>query len=265
MITIILEKIERVSTGLSILDEGMEGGYIKGSTNLLIGPAGSGKTIFGMTYLADGARNEENGLLIALQEPARLIKKHTARFSFIEEEFFLENKIILMDFSPSGWELLDPEGFQLSNDPMLSEMVEIDENNLAELNLASFLQRLLFEITECVQNYDVKRLVIDPLSALVYYNYNQSLYLLRKLAAAFIAKLSSLEVTSLLISEASGENRTSLFGEEFIVDSVIRFDTVIARNEMIRVFRIEKMRGTNHSMKLYRFKITPTGIEIIDI
>ena len=53
-------------------------------------------------------------------------------------------------------------------------------------------------------------------------------------------------------------------GEEYIVDSIIHLDMLSVRGEMMRILRIGKMRGTNHSTKTLRFEIDTSGISILD-
>ena len=67
MVQLLFEKV-RVTTGIPYLDALTQGGFIKGTTNLIIGPAGAGKTICGLHFLLDGAHRNENGLLVAMQE-----------------------------------------------------------------------------------------------------------------------------------------------------------------------------------------------------
>ena len=67
---------ERLSTGVSDLDAMLGGGLLAGSTTLLLGPSGSGKSILGLTVLAAGAGADEPGLYFGFFEtPPRLIGK----------------------------------------------------------------------------------------------------------------------------------------------------------------------------------------------
>jgi circadian clock protein KaiC len=59
----------RVRTGIDGLDELLNGGYFVGSTTLVAGISGVGKTVMGLQFLSDGARREERGLMVTLDEP----------------------------------------------------------------------------------------------------------------------------------------------------------------------------------------------------
>ena len=65
---------EKAPTGIIGFDEITTGGLPKGRTTLLVGGPGSGKTIFGMQFLGNGAREcGEPGIFVAIEEaPERL-------------------------------------------------------------------------------------------------------------------------------------------------------------------------------------------------
>ena len=58
----------RVSTGVPGLDEITNGGYFLGSTTVVAGISGVGKSVMGLHYLAEGARRGERSLLLSLDE-----------------------------------------------------------------------------------------------------------------------------------------------------------------------------------------------------
>jgi circadian clock protein KaiC len=64
----ILSKLERISTGVPGLDSLIEGGIPKGSTLMVVGTSGSGKTILCSHFLYDGlTAKEEKGLYISFR------------------------------------------------------------------------------------------------------------------------------------------------------------------------------------------------------
>jgi circadian clock protein KaiC len=60
---------ERVTTGVPGLDPLVNGGYLRGSTTVVAGISGSGKSVMGLQYLAEGARLGERSLMLTLDEP----------------------------------------------------------------------------------------------------------------------------------------------------------------------------------------------------
>jgi len=67
---------DRRPFGIPGLDGMVGGGVLSGSTTLVLGPVGSGKTLTGLHFIAAGADRGEAGLIVTFQEsPARLIAK----------------------------------------------------------------------------------------------------------------------------------------------------------------------------------------------
>ena len=65
-------KRTRVATGVHGYDEMLGGGYLSGSTNLIAGSAGTGKTMFGLSFIAAGVKKGEKGLIVVFEEsPAK--------------------------------------------------------------------------------------------------------------------------------------------------------------------------------------------------
>lgn len=74
--------MERIKSGVPGLDEIIEGGFIKGHQILLAGNSGTGKTIFGCQFLLEGARRNEKGLYLTLEEAPKSIIENMKRFSW---------------------------------------------------------------------------------------------------------------------------------------------------------------------------------------
>ena len=58
------------ATGIPGFDQITAGGLPQGRTTLVIGGPGSGKTIFGLQFLAEGTRLGEPGIFVAFEESA---------------------------------------------------------------------------------------------------------------------------------------------------------------------------------------------------
>jgi circadian clock protein KaiC len=58
----------RISTGVPGLDELVNGGYFLGSTTVVAGISGVGKSVMGLQFIAEGARRGERSLMLTLDE-----------------------------------------------------------------------------------------------------------------------------------------------------------------------------------------------------
>src|SRR5262249_4270438 len=58
----------RVPTGIPGLDELVNGGHFLGSTTVVVGISGVGKSVMALQYIAEGARRGEHSLMLSLDE-----------------------------------------------------------------------------------------------------------------------------------------------------------------------------------------------------
>jgi circadian clock protein KaiC len=58
-----------VPSGIPGLDELVNGGYLLGSTTVVAGISGVGKSVMGLMYLAEGARQKQRSVMFTLDEP----------------------------------------------------------------------------------------------------------------------------------------------------------------------------------------------------
>jgi circadian clock protein KaiC len=73
------EARERMPFGVARLDEMMGGGAPSGSATALVGAPGTGKTLLGLSFLAEGARRGQRGTYFGFYEPPpRLLEKAAA-------------------------------------------------------------------------------------------------------------------------------------------------------------------------------------------
>ena len=66
----------RITTGVPGLDEMLGGGYLVRSTTLVVGITGTGKSLMGLHYIAEGARRGERSLMLSLDEPVAQVLRN---------------------------------------------------------------------------------------------------------------------------------------------------------------------------------------------
>ena len=99
-------------TGIRGFDRGTGGGLPRGRTSLVIGGAGSGKTVFALQTLVNGARQSgEPGIFVAFEENSRQIIANAASFGWdlpaLEKEklFFLDARMSLDTITAGQFDL----------------------------------------------------------------------------------------------------------------------------------------------------------------
>ncbi len=214
-------------TGIDGLDVLLEGGIPENHTVLVAGTSGSGKSIFSMQFLLEGAEKGEPGLYITFEEDEESVLKVLEGFSWNLKKHIKADKIRIIRY--------DPYRFQ--------DIMDIISSNIKQMG--------------------AKRLVIDSISAIGLYI--QDVREIRKTLVDIQSLAKSTGCTALIITEAPSDNpkRLSRFDvEEFVADGIIVLYYTPVANEYTRSIFVWKMRGTNHSRKVHPFKITKDGITI---
>jgi circadian clock protein KaiC len=68
----------RVTTGVPGMDEMVNGGYYLGSTTVIAGISGAGKSVMGLHYIAEGVRRGDRSLLLSLDEQVPQVVRNAA-------------------------------------------------------------------------------------------------------------------------------------------------------------------------------------------
>ncbi|OYT54256.1 MAG: hypothetical protein B6U72_03600, partial [Candidatus Altiarchaeales archaeon ex4484_2] len=92
--------VERVKTGVDGLDGLVDGGFPEGSCVLVSGSPGTGKTIFGLQFLVEGALNDEPGIYVTFEESREAVISQCQGFGWDLEKFEGENKIRINSVDP---------------------------------------------------------------------------------------------------------------------------------------------------------------------
>ncbi len=236
--------MNRVPTGVTGLDELIEGGFPEGRSVLLTGACGTGKTIFSMQYIYNGATQySEPGVYVTLDERPDLIRQDVKRFGWDLQKLEDENMVNIIDGS-------------------IAKLGVPSEEELSMPATGFDLDRLLLEIMRVTKRIGAKRIVIDSIPALGFTYDNEEE--IRKAILKVSYMLMKTGVTSLLTSEVQeGENRFSKYGvEEYVVDAVLVMHYMGIGTQSNRTMHIRKMRATHHSEDLHPIEITGKGIVV---
>ncbi|WP_367884004.1 RAD55 family ATPase [Thermococcus sp. JCM 11816] len=117
----LLKNLDRIPSGVPGLDELIGGGFLPGRVYVVTGPPGSGKTTLGMQFLAEGAKNDEKGLFIALFETPDIIVRDMLRYNLGILEYVNSKKIVFYDLG----EILLSANRELSWDELFKLLLEI--------------------------------------------------------------------------------------------------------------------------------------------
>ena len=89
----------RVTTGVPGLDEIVNGGYFVGSTTVVAGISGVGKSVMALQYLAEGVRRGERSLMLSLDEQVPQITRNASTIG-IDLGAAIEQGLARIHFDP---------------------------------------------------------------------------------------------------------------------------------------------------------------------
>ncbi len=215
----------RALTGVPRLDDMLGGGIPRGYSVLVAGPSGSGKSILAASFLAEGARCGETGVIAAFeQRPGR------------------SRDPVLAGLIASG-----RVGVVVSHAPDLS----IDEIVLLLMNE--------------VHRLKASRIVIDSLSGFELALAPTFRDDFRESLSRMVTALARLGVTVMLTSELEDrytDLRFSPYGTAFLTDAIIVQRYIEVDSQLLRVIAVVKVRSSNHSHELRLFTIADDGIHV---
>lgn len=236
--------MKRTNTGIEGLDELIEGGFPRLRSILVTGATGTGKTIFSMQYLYNGAKKyNEAGVYLTLDERPDLIREDMLKFGWDIKELEEQGKLQIIDGSITKIGLVNDEEYT---------------THTTGFNL----DKLLLEMMRVIKRLDAKRVVIDSIPALGF-NFENEIQV-RKAILKLSYMLTRAGVTAILTTEVDeGSKRFGKYGvEEYVADGVIVLHYLGVGTQNNRSLHIRKLRATKHSEELHPLEITSEGIKI---
>lgn len=227
--TLFNTKTKRVGTGIKGLDTLIQGGFTSNSTNLLVGPSGSGKSIFGVQFLIEGIKNNEKCLYITFEEKREEFYQNIHEVGYDLEKLETEGKFFFLEYSPQKVKTMLDEG----------------GGAIETLVLTKKIMRIVFDsATSFMMLFDNELEKKD--SALALFNL-----------------VKGWECTTLFILE---ENPRDKEGPSKILnleaDGIILLYFELKGKKRQRKLEVLKMRGTDHSIGLHKYEITNKGIVV---
>jgi circadian clock protein KaiC len=223
-------KRERIGTGVKGLDSMLAGGVWRGSTTLIAGPTGSGKTMMGLQFALAGSNKGEPSLYVNFQEnPTQL--GHVLR-------------------------ALDPEA--------LSESSKLHLMYVSSVELQ--IDRIIVEIFQRVDRYGIKRIVIDAIGDLSMAAADPQR--IHNFLYALVQRLTVLGITTFFVLEdtvhgplqsPAGPNDFSRLS--YMCDNLILLE--IERGDRLRRrISVYKTRGSEHDDATRDMSIAASGVHV---
>ncbi|MCX9012081.1 MAG: ATPase [Candidatus Methanoperedens sp.] len=244
----------RIKTGIEGFDELIGKGMIQGRVYIISGSPGSGKTTFGVQFLATGALAGEAGAYVTLSESIGNIIEDMSQYNLSIEKYLKEKKLFFLDIGP-----IRDYGEYDELSAFIEPGIEQQEINSPE-NAPPSPYTVFKNVEMQVKQYDIKRLVIDSLSAIRFTSQHPALE--ERAVSKFIRNLKNLGCTTLLLSELLKPDAYTI--DQFVSHGVIFLHNFMdKKGNMVRALQVIKMRGTRHDCQLHGIEFTDKGLKVL--
>ena len=202
----------RLSSGIPGLDGLLNGGYFVGSTTVVAGISGVGKSVMGLQFIAEGARRGERSLMLSLDEQVEQILRNSASIG-IDLKTSIESGLVALEYEPP-------------------QEIEVDAH--------------FHHIEKLVKEFKPKRVVIDSLST-----YGSTLGTKGRIFRDFFHALIALMKECQIVAVYNHENPEMLgmasmmgdFAMSSLVDNIILMNWVELGDSFRLGLTVGKMRA----------------------
>lgn len=219
---------ERLKTGIGKLDDLLGPGIPRGSSLLIAGVAGTGKTVLGLEFVYRGALAGEKGIVFSFEEtPERLLAAARGL----------------------GWDL------EAQIDAGLVELVFIPQPQI-------MVEAHLLMMQDRVQSLGAKRVAVDSVS--VFLHKITEPRIAREKIFQLASVIQNAEAVGFFATDIPyGQNQISRFGvEETVVDGVILLSATEEGLERQRYVEVYKLRNTAHLKGRHDMEIGQGGVHV---
>jgi circadian clock protein KaiC len=222
---------ERISSGVPRLDTMLSGeGFYRGTTILVSGTAGTGKTSLAASFVDAACRRGERCLYFSFEESQDQLVRNMRSIGLNLEQW---TKKKLLQFHSSR---------------------------------ATFygLEMHLAIIHKIVQEFQPRVVVLDPVGSLIQAGNRRDAH---TMMIRLIDFLKQRQVTAFLTNLTSGGEALEKTDVEIssIVDTWLFMRDIELDGERNRALYVLKSRGMGHSNQLREFLLTPQGIDLLDV
>ncbi|MGE5052736.1 MAG: ATPase domain-containing protein [Acidobacteriota bacterium] len=202
----------RLSSGIPGLDGLLNSGYFVGSTTVVAGISGVGKSVMALQFIAEGARRGERSLMLSLDEQVEQIMRNAASVG-IDLKSSIESGLVGLEYEPP-------------------QEIEVDAH--------------FHHIEQLVKDFQPKRVVIDSLST-----YGSSLGTKGRIFRDFFHALVALMKENQIVAVYNHENPEMLgmnsmmgdFAMSSLVDNIILMNWIELGDSFRLGLTVGKMRA----------------------
>lgn len=222
---------ETLSSGIDALDKMLSvGGFFRGSSILISGTAGTGKTSMAASFIDKACKNKERSLFFAFEESPQQIIRNMKSIG-VDLQTHIDNGYLQF----------------YASRPTLFGM---------EMHLVA--------IHKAIKKFKPKVIVLDPITNLVTIgSVSEVKLMLIRLIDFLQSEQITVMFTALTLNNVVNEQTDE--GVSSLVDAWVLIRDIESNGERNRGLYVIKSRGMKHSNQVREFVITNKGLDLIDV
>ncbi|WP_240236172.1 circadian clock protein KaiC [Nocardioides sp. CFH 31398] len=231
--------LEKAATGIEGFDDITFGGLPRARATIVTGAAGSGKSMFGVEFLAQGARAYgEPGVLLSFEETADELVANAASIG-VDLRAMADEGTLVVDSAAGDLDDLVQSG-------------------------AFDLEGLLLRLAAAIDAVGARRVVLDTVETLFSTLPDETT--VRREFARLLRWLKERDLTVVVTAERGQQGRLTRHGiEEYVSDCVVVLDHRVEDEVATRRMRVAKYRGSPHGTNEFPFLISGRGLVVMPL
>lgn len=218
-----------ISSGEKELDKLLGGGIDRGTSTLLMGPAGSGKSTVASRYAAAAAMRGEGSVLFSFDEST--------------ETLLYRSKSLGMDLTPH----------------IHSGKIKVEQIDPAELSPGEFIERVRHYVEKC----NVRIVIIDSMNGFLNAMPDeQYLTLQMHEMLSYLGQQGVVTLLTLAQHGFIGHAMSSPVDVSYLADTVILFRYFEYEGRIKQAISVVKKRSGSHERTIRELKFGPDGIQV---
>jgi circadian clock protein KaiC len=220
-----------VTSGLADLDAILGGGYLRGSSVLIAGAAGTGKTTLASIFACSASARHERVLYVGFEESMEAVVSA-----------MLSSGTDLRPALHSG---------------TLQALTAMPESMGSEEHL--------LRVLDAIEDFCPQHVIVDAVSAARRMGSERAAF---DFLVRLLNVCRERGITTLLLNQTAGAAQpVEVAGEEIssLVDAIVFLRYTEIGGEINRLITVAKSRGSAHSNQIREFRITHRGVEIADV
>ncbi|MBF8435863.1 AAA family ATPase [Halanaerobiaceae bacterium Z-7014] len=221
---------EKLSSGIPEIDKMLFGGLERGTSTIITGPTGAGKTTLGAQFITNNSQTGQS-ILYTFEEPEESLKERLSNINIPVKDMVDKKELFIKEINPINY------------------------------TLNEFLQLVRRDIEE----NDISLLMLDSITGFYMLLEDEKFSNTNKLLYNLLQYLKSYNISVILINEVkdiTGDFRVTDNKSSYLSDNIIFLRHLELNGELQKAIGILKKRMSDFENRLRQFEITGSGIKV---